>query len=396
MLHPFQDVLAAFQAGKMVVMVDDADRENEGDLVLATEFVTPEAISFMMREARGLICVSVGNEVAERLQLPFQSTVNGSSFQTPFTVSVDAQEVAENGVTARGRAATLRKLLDPHARPEDFITPGHTFPLIASPLGVLGRRGQTEGSYDLARLAGLSASGVICEILNPDGTMARGERLQAFAERHGLLVTSVAEVAQYRLHHEVLVREVARTSVESPLGTFDAYVFADDASKGEHLALVYGDIGHVSVPLVRLHSECLTGDVFGSRRCDCGPQLGRAMELIVAEGAGVILYLRQEGRGIGLANKMKAYALQDQGHDTVDANLALGFAPDLRDFAVAAKMLRVLGVQSLRLLTNNPAKVRALSDCGLRVEERVPLVVPVDEQAKAYLDAKKLRLGHLL
>jgi len=398
-IAPFSEVVSEFHQGKMVVMVDDADRENEGDLVLATEKVTPEAISFMMREARGLICVTVSGSVAERLNIPLQTLTNNSTFQTPFTVSVDAREVAGFGVTAKGRARTMLRIVSDEAVAGDFISPGHVFPLIASPAGVIGRQGQTEGSFDLARLSGLTPSGIICEILNPDGSMARGAELNAFARKFGLKITSVAEVLRHRIAHEVLVREIARTELTTLQGRFTAFVLADDVSRKEHLALVYGDIAKAAregAPLVRIHSECLTGDVLGSRRCDCGPQLNRALGALVEEGAGIVLYLRQEGRGIGLANKLRAYALQDQGHDTVDANLALGFAPDLRDFAVAAKMLSTFGVSAVRLMTNNPEKVKALEVFGVRVSKRVPIVVEPDEYSRSYLETKRTKLGHLI
>jgi 3,4-dihydroxy 2-butanone 4-phosphate synthase/GTP cyclohydrolase II len=398
-IAPFSEIVSEFHQGKMVIMVDDADRENEGDLILATEKVTSDAIAFMMREARGLICVTVSGSVAERINIPLQTLTNNSSFQTPFAVSVDAREVAGFGVTASGRARTMQRMIAQDAVPNDFMSPGHVFPLIASPAGVIGRQGQTEGSFDLARLSGLTPSGIICEILNPDGSMARGAQLNAFARRFGLKITSVAEVLKHRIAHEVLVREIARTELTTPQGRFTAVVLADDVSRKEHLALVYGDIAKAAkegAPLVRIHSECLTGDVLGSRRCDCGPQLHRALDALVKEGAGIVLYLRQEGRGIGLANKLRAYALQDQGHDTVDANIALGFAPDLRDFAVAAKMLSTFGVNSVRLMTNNPEKVKALEVFGVRIAERVSIVVEPDEYSRSYLETKRTKLGHLI
>jgi 3,4-dihydroxy 2-butanone 4-phosphate synthase/GTP cyclohydrolase II len=396
MLSPFREVLRAASEGRIVIMVDDNDRENEGDLVVPTVHVTPEALHFMMREARGLICVSISEERAERLRLPRQTSSNSSAYQTPFAVSVDARTVAERGVTADARAQTMRRLIAADARPDEFISPGHVFPLVASPRGVFGRRGQTEGSYDLARLCGLPPSGVICEILNPDGTMARGAELREFAERHQLLVTSVAEVASYRIEHEVLIREVARSHVGTSYGKFESYVLADDATGAEHLALVLNPDALGDNPLVRIHSECLTGDVFGSRRCDCGAQLERSLEMIGTAGAGIVLYLRQEGRGIGLGNKIKAYALQDQGHDTVDANVALGFPPDMRDFAIAAKMLKRFGINTIALLTNNPDKVSAVERYGVSVSARVPVIAPIDELAASYLNTKRQRLGHLL
>lgn len=396
MLNPFHEVLQAASEGRIIIMIDDEDRENEGDLVLPTAHVDSAALQFMMREARGLICVSISEERAARLQLPRQTSSNASAFQTPFSVSIDARVVAERGVTAEARALTMRRLIAGDASSEEFVCPGHVFPLVASSRGVFGRRGQTEGSYDLARLCGLPPSGVICEILNPDGTMARGDQLREFAARHKLLMTSVAEVAKYRIEHEALVREVARSHVRTSFGEFESFVLADDATGAEHLALVLNLPALGDQPLVRIHSECLTGDVFGSRRCDCGAQLERSLEMIGAAGAGLVLYLRQEGRGIGLGNKIKAYALQDQGHDTVDANVALGFPPDMRDFAIAAKMLRRFGVDAISLLTNNPEKVSAVERCGVRVAARVPVIAPIDELSAPYLNTKRQRLGHLL
>ena len=398
-LSPFADVLSDFRAGKMIVMVDDEKRENEGDLIIATEAVDAAAVNFMTRQGRGLVCVSIGVELAEKLNLPLQTLANNSIFQTPFAVSIDYREVLGFGVTARGRAQTMRRLVEPGVQASDFISPGHVFPLIANPLGVLGRQGQTEGTYDLARVAGLKPSGVLCEVLHADGSMARGAQLGAFAREHGLKVTSVAELAHYRVSSEVLVRQAAQSILKTDYGEFTVCVFVDDADGKEHLALLYGEsrlAGREQPPLVRMHSECLTGDVFGSKRCDCGQQLALAMETIVKEGAGVIVYLRQEGRGIGLANKVRAYALQDQGSDTVEANVKLGFAPDLRDFAVAAKILGTLGIREVRLMTNNPAKVERLRSLGLKVRERVPSRVVPNEFNRAYLDTKRHKLGHLL
>lgn len=398
-LDTLEDTLAAFKNGEIVIMIDDKNREDEGDLVIATEFVTAEKLAFMMVEARGLICASIDMDTATRLNLPLQTLTNNSAFQTPFAVTVDARAVGSSGVTAAGRARTMQMLIDPLATAEDFVAPGHVFPLIASPLGVLGRRGQTEGSHDLARIAGLKPSAVICEILNPDGTMARGAKLAAFASSHGLRITSVEEVRQYRLLNEILVRELAQSDLETAEGIFKTFVMVDDADRKEHLALVFGDpesLRSGPPPLVRIHSECLTGDVFGSRRCDCGGQLHQAMRRIAQDGRGVILYLRQEGRGIGFANKLRAYALQDQGHDTVEANEQLGFAADLRDFAIAAKILGRFGLSAVRLLTNNPAKVASLEQFGVKIAERIPLVVPADEYSKQYLETKKQKLGHWL
>ena len=395
---PFDAVLRDFGVGKPVLLLDDVDRENEGDVVLATEAVTPEAIAFLMNEARGLICVSISRELAARLELPFQVTTNNSPFQTPFAVSVDCRGVVPDGVTARARAMTMRKLIDPTAKAEDFVIPGHVFPLIANDAGVLARQGHTEGVFDLARLCGLAPSGLLCEVLNPDGTMARGEELVAFARRHGLLVSTIAEIRAYRVRNEIAVRFVASREVVTDFGPFTAYVFADDAAGKEHVAMVRGDIEQMShvAPVVRIHSECLTGDVFGSRRCDCGPQLEGALGVIANEGAGMVLYLRQEGRGIGLENKVRAYALQDQGLDTVEANVELGFRPDERDFAVAAHILMYFGIRAIRLITNNPAKAKTMTGCGIAVMERVPMIIESDPCNAKYLETKRDKLGHLL
>jgi 3,4-dihydroxy 2-butanone 4-phosphate synthase / GTP cyclohydrolase II len=396
-LDPFSDVLEAIKAGKMVVMVDDGDREDEGDLVIATEFVGQQEIAFMMEHARGLICVSIDRERAQRLSLPPQVFENSSPFLTPFTVSIDHQSVAKNGCEASARVHTMQRLIADDAQPQEFVTPGHVFPLVANLAGVLGRRGQTEGSLDIARLAGMKPSGVICEILAADGTIARGDDLQDFAKKFGLLVTSVEEVAAYRRALESSVRETAHSIVESAFGEVDTRVFQDDRENKEHLSLIFGvPENSKKPPLVRLHSECLTGDVFGSRRCDCGPQLAKAIEVIRSEGYGVVLYLRQEGRGIGLDNKILAYALQDKGHDTVEANELLGFAADKRDFAVGAAMLHSLGLNEIRLMTNNPEKVSALEAKGIKVTERIPLIAYCDEESKFYLDTKRSKLGHLL
>lgn len=395
----FQDVLDDFRKGKPVVILDDESRENEGDVVLATEAVTPEALAFLMKEARGLICVSISSETASRLNLPLQATTNNSPHQTPFAVSVDHRDVVGRGVTAAGRAHTMRMMIDPASVAGDFVIPGHVFPLIANDAGVLKRQGHTEGVFDLARLAGLSPSGILCEVLNPDGTMARGQEIVDFCERHALRITTIAEIRHFRMLHEIAVRQLDTRDVSTDFGAFRATVFVDDVGEREHLAMVRGDLSAIPAsyaPLVRLHSECLTGDVFGSRRCDCGAQLAGAMEKIVEEGVGIILYLRQEGRGIGLENKLRAYELQDQGLDTVEANLRLGFRADERDFAVGAHMLLALGVRQVRLMTNNPEKGAVLERYGVSIVERVPMLVPDDPCSAGYLRAKREKLGHLL
>lgn len=397
-LSPFAEVLESARQGQMVIMLDDEHRENEGDLVVPAECITSEQLSFMMSEGRGLICLSVSVELAQRLNLPLQTLSNNSTFQTPFAVSVDHRDVAAYAVTAQGRAYTMRKLLDEQARAEDFISPGHVFPLIASPAGVMGRQGQTEGSFDLARLAGHKPAGVLCEILKGDGSLARASELNVFAQRWGLKITSVSEVIRYRVNHEVLVRTVAQAELQTDYGWFKTYVFVDDVDGKEHLVLVHGEsqLQGAGAPLVRIHSECLTGDVFGSRRCDCGEQLAAAARQIVEEGTGIIIYLRQEGRGIGLANKVKAYALQDLGDDTVEANLHLGFPADQREYAVAAKILASFGIPQVRLMTNNPEKCVTLPRFGITVSERVPLKITPDQYSQGYLEAKKNKLGHWL
>lgn len=395
----FEDLLARFRRGEPLLVLDDEQRENEGDVIIAAEAVTPQMISFLMTEARGLICVSITDQRAQQLGFPFQVDTNNSPFQTPFAVSVDAEEVASVGVTASARAKTIRLIVNPSATATDFRTPGHIFPLIANDAGVLGRAGHTEGALDLARLAGLAPASVLCEVLNADGTMARGDDLLNFAAKHGMAVTSIAEIRAYRLRNEIAVRRLSTGSVSTDCGDFTAHLFVDDAGHKEHLALVRGDLSQVPTsyaPLVRIHSECLTGDVFGSRRCDCGGQLENALRSVVDEGSGVILYLRQEGRGIGLENKLKAYALQDQGRDTVEANLELGFRADERDFAVGAHILRALGLHRIRLVTNNPRKTAAMERCGITVVERIPSLAAPDPCSHGYLTTKREKLGHHL
>ena len=396
-LSPFKEVLAAFAAGQMVIIIDAKDRENEGDLAVAAGAVSSEQLAFMMQQARGLICVSIASTRAKELNLPLQTAINNSRFGTPFAVGIDHRAVQDRGVTAQARMQTIRALVEPKTTVEDLVSPGHVFPLIAHDAGVIGRQGQTEGSFDLARLAGFEPAAVICEILNPDGSMARGAELNSYAQKHKLLITSVEEIIAHRVADEVLVREVGSEILVAGRGKYRVHVFVDDVDGKEHLALVHGDVTKlVGPPLVRLHSECLTGDVFGSQRCDCGSQLAEAERIIAAEGAGVILYLRQEGRGIGLSNKLRAYELQDRGSDTVEANLALGFEADQRDFLVSAKMLLALGISDVRLLTNNPRKVQALMLAGVQVRERIPLLVPATKYSRAYLETKRQKLGHLL
>jgi 3,4-dihydroxy 2-butanone 4-phosphate synthase/GTP cyclohydrolase II len=350
-----------------------------------------------MREARGLICVSISKQLAESLELPYQVDTNNSQFRTPFAVSIDAKQVASTGVTASSRAKTIAALVNATATRDDFVTPGHVFPLIANDAGVLGREGHTEGAFDLARLAGMFPAGVLCEVLNPDGSMARGEQLLRFADKHKMAVTTIAAIRKYRLENEIAVRRLSIGSISSDLGDFAVHLFADDAGHKEHLAIVRGDPSQVPAsyaPIVRIHSECLTGDVFGSRRCDCGNQLQGSLNAIAQEGMGVLLYLRQEGRGIGLENKLRAYALQDQGRDTVEANLELGFQADERDFAVGAHILRAMGLRRIRLVTNNPRKVAAMQQGGIEVVERIPSLSEPDPCSTGYLLTKRDKLGH--
>jgi len=387
--------LDALRAGRMVVVVDDEDRENEGDLIMAAEKATPEAINFMTRYGRGLVCAPMSADRAERLHLPLMVDRGEESMGTAFTVSVDARGV-RTGISAEERARTVRVLADPESRPEDLIRPGHIFPIKAKEGGVLRRRGHTEAAVDLMRLAGLQPVGVICEIMNPDGTMARLPQLEAFAREHGLVLLSVQDLIRYRLHHESVVRRVAETSLPTAYGTFHLIAYQSAADREPPLALVKGDVQGKERVLARVHSECLTGEVFGSCRCDCGPQLEAALRRIEAEGEGVLLYMRQEGRGIGLLNKIRAYALQDQGLDTVEANLALGFPADMRDYGTSAQILKDLGVRSVRLMTNNPQKVLSLQGYGVAVVERVPLEIEANPANRRYLETKRTKLGHLL
>lgn len=391
-----EEAAEEYRRGRFVIIVDDEERENEGDLTIAAEKITPEAINFMATHARGLICVSLTEERCNQLDLPLMVQHNTSPHQTAFCVSVEARGKTTTGISAADRAATVRALIDPATRPEDLIRPGHMFPLRAKPGGVLKRAGHTEASVDLARIAGLYPAAVICEIMDDDGTMARLPRLASFAAEHGLKILTVRDLIAYRLRSERLVELVASPELPTRFGDFRIYGFRSTVTNEEHLALVMGEISPEEPVLVRVHSQCLTGDVFGSARCDCGAQLEAAMARIAAEGKGVLLYLLQEGRGIGLFNKLKAYQLQDQGLDTVEANHRLGFGADQRDYGVGAQILRELGVRKMRLMTNNPAKYVALSGYGLEIVERVPLEVPPTPHSRKYLRAKKEKLGHLL
>ncbi len=383
--------------GKMIILVDDEDRENEGDLCMAAEKVTPEAINFMARHGRGLICLSLTPERVEELKLPMMTTENTSSFCTAFTVSIEAKRGVTTGISAADRATTILTAIDPKTKQEDLVRPGHVFPLRARPGGVLQRAGQTEGSIDLARLSGLYPSGVICEIMNDDGSMARVPELIEFAKKHNLKIVTIKDLIRYRMRTESFVKRLVNVRMPTEYGgEFSAIAYTSEMDSSVHVALVKGEIKPADEVLVRVHSECLTGEVFGSKRCDCGEQLHKAMEMIKKEGKGVILYIRQEGRGIGLMNKLRAYELQDKGLDTVEANLKLGFRPDLRDYGIGAQILVDLGVRKMRLMTNNPRKIVGLEGYGLKVVERVPIEVKPHEKNVVYLKTKKKKLGHIL
>jgi len=396
---PFATIERAIEElreGRFVVVVDDEDRENEGDLVLAAERVTPEAINFMAREGRGLICLALTEERCGELGLPLMVDENTSNFGTAFTVSIEARGRVTTGISAADRAATVLVAIDPHTTPSDLSRPGHMFPLRAQAGGVLKRAGQTEASVDLSRIAGLTPAAVLCEVMNEDGTMARVPDLTRFCERHGLLMVTVADLIRHRMKTERLVQRIAAPHLPTRFGEFRLLAYRSDVTHEEHIALVHGEIREDEPVLVRVHSQCLTGDVFGSSRCDCGEQLDLAMEKIVEAGKGVFLYLLQEGRGIGLLNKLKAYELQDEGHDTVSANEKLGFPPDIRNYGVGCQILRDIGVRKMRLMTNNPSKYVAIGGYGLEIVERVPLEVHPTDRSRKYLEAKKNKMGHLL
>jgi 3,4-dihydroxy 2-butanone 4-phosphate synthase / GTP cyclohydrolase II len=391
-----EDAIAAIRRGEMVIVVDDEDRENEGDLTMAAEKVTPEAINFMARHGRGLICLPMTGERLDKLEVPLMVTKNSTRFETAFCVPIEAKRGTSTGISAADRAATVLAAINPKTKPADLARPGHMFPLRAREGGVLVRAGQTEAAVDLARIAGLQPAGVICEIMNEDGTMARVPALTKVARRHKLLMITIADLISYRMQTEGLVKKAAEADLPTALGRFRIHAYESLINQETHVALVCGKIGDGKDVLVRVHSKCLTGDVFHSARCDCGEQLDTALQRIAAGGRGVLLYLNQEGRGIGLANKLRAYELQDQGLDTVEANERLGFKPDQRDYGIGAQILRHLGVRSMRLLTNNPRKFVGLQGYGLSVVETVPLEIPASATTRKYLKVKKEKLGHRL
>ena len=397
MIHKIEAALEDIRQGKMVILVDDEDRENEGDLTMAAEKVTPEAINFMAKYGRGLICLSLTEERLNELRLPMMVSENTSRFQTAFTVSVDARKGVTTGISAADRATTILTAVDENTQPEDLVSPGHIFPLRARQGGVLVRTGQTEGSVDLARLAGLKPAGVICEIMKDDGTMARMPDLLIFAEEHGVKIVTISDLIKYRLNKESLVRRIVTATIPTKYGgVFTAIAYENDVDPYHHIALVKGEIRPEDTVLVRVHSQCLTGDVFGSRRCDCEEQLHTSMAMVEKEGKGVIVYMRQEGRGIGLVNKLKAYCLQDMGKDTVEANEALGFKADMRDYGIGAQILADLGLHKIRLMTNNPRKIIGLEGYGIEVVERVPIETKPHQENIEYLKAKAKKMGHLL
>ncbi len=392
-----EEAIKEIREGRMVILVDDEDRENEGDLTIAAEAVTPEIINFMAKYGRGLICLSLTKEKADSLDLPLMVDNNTSQFKTGFTISIEARKGVTTGISAADRATTVLAAVKDDAKPSDLVRPGHIFPLRARRGGVIVRTGQTEGSVDLARLAGLKPAGVICEIMDEDGSMSRMPSLEKFSEKHGIGICTVADLIEYRMRTESFVRKAAETVIPTSMaGEFKAIIYENDVDELLHIAMIKGEIDPEKPVLVRVHSECLTGDIFGSMRCDCGAQLHAAMQMMEEEGSGVLLYIRQEGRGIGLVNKLKAYALQDDGLDTVEANEHLGFKADLRNYGIGAQVLADLGIKKMRLLTNNPKKIVGLEGYGLTVVEQVPIEVAPNKFNKGYLECKKLKMGHLI
>jgi 3,4-dihydroxy 2-butanone 4-phosphate synthase / GTP cyclohydrolase II len=396
-ISTIKEAIVDIKSGRMVILVDDEDRENEGDLCMAAEFVTPEAINFMAKYGRGLVCLSLNDDLADKLNLHPMVVDNRSCFGTAFTVSIEAKRGVTTGISAADRATTIRTAVADDVTPDDVVSPGHIFPIRAKKGGVLVRTGQTEGSVDLARLAGLKPAGVICEIMKDDGTMARMPDLEIFAKEHDLKIVTISDLIQYRMQHESLIRRAAAAIIPTIFGgQFKIVVYENDVDDMKHVALLKGDIRPEDEVLVRVHSECLTGDVFGSERCDCGHQLHRAMEMVDEAGKGIIVYMHQEGRGIGLVNKIKAYELQEHGKDTVEANISLGFKADLRDYGIGAQILADLGVKKMKLMTNNPKKIVGLEGYGLTITERVPIEIKPNESNIKYLKTKKKKMGHLL
>lgn len=394
-MHTIEEAIYDLMLGKVIIVVDDEDRENEGDFIALADKATPEVINFMIKEGRGLVCVPITEERAQELDLPPMVAKNTDYHGTAFTVSVDHSDTS-TGISAYERARTVQALIDPNTRPDDFRRPGHMFPLIAKKGGVLRRAGHTEAAVDLARMCGSYPAAVICEVIKEDGTMARVPDLTEIAVKHDLKIVTIKDLIHYRNEKEKLVKREVEIKLPTDFGMFAAIAYSNEVNNQEHVALVKGKIDPDQPVLVRMHSECLTGDVFHSHRCDCGPQLASALERINEEGAGVLVYLRQEGRGIGLINKLKAYVLQEQGFDTVDANIKLGFAPDLRDYGIGAQILKDLGVRKIRLLTNNPRKIRGLEGYGMEIVGRVPIQMEANEDNRFYLRTKQQKLGHLL